>query len=565
MFKKIYSLILLLFFTSISIIAEGNSIKVGYVLPGEIDMGGFNLSKDSAIEITGLCASFDEWNGYLNYYAWIVETKTRKIVWHSEKEEDYSKTDGDYDVESEIELKAGNYEIYFAAGINSNNYFEINFGTLQGIIRGHKSNSKKFREEYFVKVSGENGAFQLRKPFELVNNLHKDAIVAITRVGDSEKIEKRFSLNKDTEVDIYGVGEGVKKEFYDFGYIYDVSKNKTVWMFNRSDAMRAGGGRKNVAQKATITLPKGSYSVNYKSDDSHSFDEWNVKPPYDPQHWGIVVSLKNKEDKKNVIPFRKEDITKPIVEIVKVEEDEFLSKGISVSKSIKVRILSIGEGYKNLADYGWITNADTKEIVWRMNRNNSEYAGGSKKNRMFDGVITLEAGNYIVNFVTDDSHNYDDWNASPPFDEERWGITIWPSNKDDAKYVSTFNAKKYKSKNLIAEITKVGDDEKLSKRFTLSQNTDVKIIALGEGTRSGMDDFAWITNDFGEKVWIMRYKNTTHAGGAKKNRLFNDVINLDAGNYKVHYKTDDSHSFEEWNSNAPDTPEMYGITLLKVK
>ena len=37
-----------------------------------------------------------------------------------------------------------------------------------------------------------------------------------------------------------------------------------------------------------------------------------------------------------------------------------------------------------------------------------------KKNRVADEVIRLEAGSYIVGFVTDGSHAYRDWNSGPP-------------------------------------------------------------------------------------------------------------------------------------------------------
>ncbi|MCF6268369.1 MAG: hypothetical protein L3J41_01520 [Melioribacteraceae bacterium] len=565
MLNKINRLSLLLFFVSILVIAQNNSIKVGNVFPGEIDLGGFNLSEDSIIEINGVGTSLDEWNEYLKYYAWILETDSRKVIWSSEKCDDYSDENGDYDIEEKLKLKSGNYEVYFSAGAKANKYFTFNLGAIQGLIGGRKSDIKKYRDEYFINVSGKNGIFEKRKPFQLVNDLNKDAIVTIIRVGDSEKIEKRFSVEDDTDVKIYGIGEGVKKQFYDFGFIYNVSHNKKVWMFNRDDASQAGGGKKNIVQKAVVTLKKGSYYVVFKSDDSHSFDEWNVLPPNDPQHWGIVVSLVDENDRKNIAPFNENDIVEPVLEMIRVEEDEHLSKGLSLSKSMKIRILSIGEGYKSLADYGWIINADTKEIVWKMNHRDTEYAGGARKNRMVDETIRLDAGNYIVNYVTDDSHNYDDWNAAPPFDEERWGITIWTINKKDRKNVKTFNSKNYKSKNLITKITKVGDDEKLVKRFKLFAESDVRIIAFGERDGNDLADYAWITDEDGNTVWEMKYRETSHAGGAKKNRLFNEVVKLKAGKYKLHYKTDDSHSYEEWNSTPPDNPQMYGVTLLYEK
>jgi hypothetical protein len=62
----------------------------------------------------------------------------------------------------------------------------------------------------------------------------------------------------------------------------------------------------------------------------------------------------------------------------------------------------------------------------------------------------------------------------------------------------------------------------------------------------------------------MRYRNTEHAGGAKKNRKEDVVLNLEPGDYTVYYKTDDSHSFLEWNMAAPFDEELWGITLYRL-
>jgi hypothetical protein len=60
----------------------------------------------------------------------------------------------------------------------------------------------------------------------------------------------------------------------------------------------------------------------------------------------------------------------------------------------------------------------------------------------------------------------------------------------------------------------------------------------------------------------MTYRNTESAGGAKKNRLFNDTVILPKGNYKVYYETDGSHSYHRWNATPPHDQERYGISLL---
>jgi len=561
-FRNIF-LVLILVYSTFSFAQE--KIKVGNVYPGEVELGGFNLSKDATIIISGEGASFGEWENYLSYYAWILESKTRTVVWRSEKCDDYSKHDGEYDFNSTLKLKSGNYEVYFASA-NDRNKFSVNgLGIIGGIFNGRKSNIKKFKKDFFVTIYNDENFLKSIDPFQLVDNLNKNAVVSFTRVGDSEKRNKSFSIKSDTQISIYGIGEGIRDEFYDFGYIYDLIKNRKIWMFNSSDGKYAGGGKKNVIEKAEITLPKGSYEAVYKTDDSHSFDEWNTAPPDDPQYWGFVISLVNEKEKDNIIPFNEKYIVKPFVDITKVEDEAFISQGFSISENLDVRILAVGEGHKELVDFGWIENADTKEIVWKMTYRNSEYAGGSRKNRIADEVIQLPAGNYVVYFVTDDSHNYQDWNDTPPIDEEKWGISLYFQNSGGNFSAELFEANKYVNKNIIAQITKVFDDKELKKDFSISKKSKIRIIALGESRGNDLVDYAWITDSNGKFVWEMNYNETKHAGGAEKNRIFNNLIELESGKYYLHFKTDDSHSFEEWNSTPPDNQQMFGVTILYEK
>ena len=51
----------------------------------------------------------------------------------------------------------------------------------------------------------------------------------------------------------------------------------------------AGGGRKNRLVDVERTFESGRYLLYYGTDDSHSFDEFNANPPYDPLNWGVAV------------------------------------------------------------------------------------------------------------------------------------------------------------------------------------------------------------------------------------------------------------------------------------
>jgi hypothetical protein len=252
----------------------------------------------------------------------------------------------------------------------------------------------------------------------------------------------------------------------------------------------------------------------------------------------------------------------PAVEFTKVRDEEYLSQGFTLKKPLNLHVYSLGEGRDgDMFDYGWIVNTKTREKVWIMDYYDTEPAGGSSKNRIFDGILKLEPGNYMVYYITDDSHAYRDWNESPPYDKKHWGLTITVldenySDGDITEYVEEKDA------SLLAQIIHVRDDENRRSRFTLREDGHVHIYALGEGSDGEMYDYCWIENwNTGRVVWEMTYRKTERAGGARKNRLFDDRIYLEAGDYVIYYESDDSHSFNDWNARPPHDPFNWGVTV----
>jgi CubicO group peptidase (beta-lactamase class C family) len=115
--------------------------------------------------------------------------------------------------------------------------------------------------------------------------------------------------------------------------------------------------------------------------------------------------------------------------------------------------------------------------------------------------------------------------------------------------------------NVVAEIVRVLDNEDKTVPFKLDRERQVRIFSIGEGQGGQMFDYGWIENaDKGFPVWEMQEPKTTHAGGANKNRKVDETITLPAGNYKLRYKSDDSHAFDHWNSLPPDV-NFWGIAL----
>jgi CubicO group peptidase (beta-lactamase class C family) len=116
---------------------------------------------------------------------------------------------------------------------------------------------------------------------------------------------------------------------------------------------------------------------------------------------------------------------------------------------------------------------------------------------------------------------------------------------------------------IVAQLVEVADSEDKTVAFSLPQSQQVRIFAIGEADSGRMYDYGWIENsDSGMVVWEMQEAKTVPAGGAAKNRQVDALITLPAGNYKLRYKSDDSHSFDRWNALPPDI-NYWGITVYK--
>jgi hypothetical protein len=113
------------------------------------------------------------------------------------------------------------------------------------------------------------------------------------------------------------------------------------------------------------------------------------------------------------------------VRMVQLGNNADESHRFHLDRPTRVHIIALGEGIEpDMADYGWIENTHTSEVVWALTWCNSRGAGGASKNRLFDGEIVLEGGDYAAHFKTDHSHAWNDWNATPPENAAMWGMTV---------------------------------------------------------------------------------------------------------------------------------------------
>ena len=177
-----------------------------------------------------------------------------------------------------------------------------------------------------------------------------------------------------------------------------------------------------------LHLQPGSYFVYYQSDGSHSYGNWNTAPPAEEQYWGVsVFPASGRLHRADVAPFERtgRGTGTPLAQLIRMGDDENARATFQLTGRTRLRVYALGEGHDGgMVDYGWIENA-TGDSVWQMKYDETDPAGGADKNRVFEGVITLPAGSYVLRYRSDGSHSHADWNDAPPDDPESWGISVF--------------------------------------------------------------------------------------------------------------------------------------------
>jgi len=555
---------------------------------------GFTLEQDQQVKIEAV--GLDEVKRRIApTTAWIINTQTREVVWEMTEEKSSYSGRRLNTVNESVALPRGNYEVYYAfypTSWSSHSGGPNNFGDAvkhvwnQVFEDGNYNDYSYYRDkqkDLKIAVRGKGRSVGKDVVAQWQSDYKTTAIVTMTALWDDRYEKQGFTLDRPMDLQIYAIGEtswndddwnwnrnrrrDKEDELFDFGWIINTQTRAKVWKFTYADSKPAGGAPKNRLINQTVSLPAGSYAAFFVTDDSHSERRWNAPPPYDPSFWGMTIRVKDPAMKAAVKKFDYQPAPDKnvIVNFTRLGDEEFKSTGFTLKRPLDVRIYAIGEGRDaEMFDYGWIIDAKTHRKVWEMTFDETEHAGGAGKNRLFEGNVRLEAGNYLAYFVTDGSHSYVDWNSSAPYDQEHWGMLVTAANDNfSAADVAAYEEKEDGS--VLAQLIRVRDHDRETKRFTLNKDAQIRIYALGEGRDGDMYDYGWIEDaNTGKTVWEMSYRLTEHAGGAKKNRRFDDTIMLKAGEYILHFETDDSHSFNDWNDDPPHDATHYGITLYAV-
>jgi hypothetical protein len=575
MIKFLLKISVIILFLQSNLLAQNSTVLIDDIGHDQIYFKGFTLDEDSDVKIEALGTGEDrELKRFYNFmedkhnlfaYAWILNARSREMVWRMTVGNTDEKGGLNRLFKDSIQLPKGEYELYFSAV--EPKYFSGRSGAfdLDQIISFLFDDEEwldDHKDDWMVEVTGVGNIFDEKAVEKYQKAVKNSAIISLTEIENSKYVNKGFSLSKTAKLRIYAIGEGYKNDMYDSCWILDANSRKKIWEMKEQDSEYAGGAIKNRIVNEVKSFDKGDYLVYYKSDDNHSFKKWNANPPYDPGFWGITIFGADKNFDKSIVSEYASKKDQEIVSLNRLGDDADVSEGFTITQPTKVRIYAIGEGRDgDMFDYGWIEDAHSGKRVWKMRYRDTEDAGGSGKNRLYDGILKLDAGSYIVHFETDDSHSYEEWNNDEPYDPKGWGIQVFSTGKNDVtKIIQKYSPEK--DENVIVQLIQVGDDEHVRKQFSLKKRSKIRVYALGEGDWDELYDYGWIENfDTGEVVWEMEYDGTRRAGGNSKNRLFDEVIRLEAGNYIAHYQTDDSHAYKTWNTSPPRDRRNWGITI----
>lgn len=123
-------------------------------------------------------------------------------------------------------------------------------------------------------------------------------------------------------------------------------------------------------------------------------------------------------------------------------------------------------------------------------------------------------------------------------------------------------------KEPFVSILKVGDKADSTVKFDVLKPAHYLAISVGEGVAEMsqmLQDYGWIDNDKSEKVWTaVNLFSSFHLSGALKNRISVGILTLDTGEYSLHYKSDENHSYGNFNDVAPMESAWWGIQLVEI-
>jgi len=379
---------------------------------GERRSAGFAISRPTQVEVY----TIGEISGQPYDYGWIMNADTRERIWVlSEDESEHAGGAAkNRMLRATMTLPPGRYVATYA---------------LDGSHDATSWNAAPPRDPAFwgltLRVVNPADRRNVR-PFTY-EAIPSNAVVSLNRVRDNESRSEGFTVTRAVDVMVLALGEGTARAMDDYGWILDARTRQRVWTMAFEGSEHAGGSERNRIVRHRLRLQPGSYIANFRTDGGHAWGDWSGSDPVDGELWGMTILPVDPADRSAFRDFDADAAQADvIVRLVGMTDGEDARATFTLDEPANVRIYALGEGSGNsMYDYGWIEDRATRQVVWEMTYRLTTHAGGSSKNRLFNGVVHLPAGSYVLRYRSDDSHSSERWNDDMPDDPQSYGITIY--------------------------------------------------------------------------------------------------------------------------------------------
>ncbi|MEM1115937.1 MAG: hypothetical protein AAF845_13245 [Bacteroidota bacterium] len=261
-------------------------------------------------------------------------------------------------------------------------------------------------------------------------------ITGFNCVGPDEEREDMFIVQEAADVLVVAVGEVTGGSRYDYGGLDRLDEHDwdEVWEMERRGLDRAGGADKNRRDVEALSLEPGTYRLRYETDGSHDcVSGYNNGGGPDEPFWGAALyALDPSFDLDAVIRVaaptpgaRYEPPGPSLARIDSVGNNENRRTTFVLDEPGEVFVVAAGEiSESSRYDYATLRD-DAGRVVWEMTRRNTAHAGGSLRNRRFEGRLALPAGRYTVEYQTDGSVAFGDYATDGPTDPTLWGVRVY--------------------------------------------------------------------------------------------------------------------------------------------
>jgi len=224
----------------------------------------------------------------------------------------------------------------------------------------------------------------------------------------------------------------------------------------------------------------------------------------------------------------------------------------------------------------WLLNSQTRQVVWKADAAN--LSRDDRYSAVFDESIDLKPGLYEVYLSTyTDGYFFNfrvghqgffDWlfNGDDRWDHSSkdWSDLFFAVEGKGTKLSKSEIIEAYdlRQKSLLFSAISLRDDDLAESWLQVDQPVGLDVYGLGEARPDGNFDTGWIMDmKSRKKVWELTYNNSDWAGGNEKNRESRELVKLEPGLYEIEFHTDDSHSYQGWNSAPPFDPLSWGMQI----